>query len=155
MVAPAHTLHRLIYRSRQTPAVCDDLDFEVGQIIRSAIRRNRDDNLTGLLVCFQGLFVQVLEGPQDRLWAAYGRILKDTRHFEPTLIEAGAADRRLFGDWTMCARTLSPSDSVIIEVLDANGALDPVRLTAARVLDLLTTVAELQRRTALAALTAH
>jgi hypothetical protein len=154
MATPARTFHRLIYRSRQTAEVAADLDFVVGQIIRSSIRNNREENLTGMLVSFQGVFLQTLEGDADRVRRVYGRILNDGRHCEPAVISAGPAEKRLFAEWNMCARDLSPSDKAIIDVLDARGPFDPARLTPASALRLLTTVADIQRRTALTALIA-
>ncbi|MEO6341457.1 MAG: BLUF domain-containing protein [Caulobacteraceae bacterium] len=151
MTAHAQRTHRLVYLSRQAPAVCADLDLMVGQIIETAIRRNGEDQLTGLLVCFQGLFIQALEGRSDRVMTTYGRILRDSRHIEPRVLSASPAEGRLFGEWTMCARTLAAADKAIIDVLDARGPVDPARLTGASALRLLTTVADIQRRATLAA----
>ena len=153
MTATSRSLLRLIYRSRQTAATASDLDFAVGQIIRSSIRHNREDNLTGLLITIQGVFVQALEGPSAAVRGAYDRIMHDPRHADLVLISASEVDKRLFSDWNMCARVLAPSDKAILDVLDAKGPFDPARLTADGALRLLTSVADIQRRTALTALT--
>ena len=146
------TLHRLFYRSRQTPETAADLDFEVQRIIGAAIRRNRTIGLTGLLLTFQGNFIQALEGNVDALRATYARISLDPRHHDLHIISQGPAERRLFGEWNMCASSLAPSDKAILSVLDGRRDFNPQALTAASTQRLLTTVADIQRRTALAAL---
>jgi hypothetical protein len=152
MAEPKRTLHRLFYRSRQTPAVAADLDFEVQQIIGAAIRRNRTVGLTGLLLTVHGNFIQALEGNVDAVRATYARISMDPRHHDLHIISQGPAEKRLFGEWNMCARSLAPSDKAILDVLDARDGFNPQALTPAGVQRLLTTVAAIQRRTALAAL---
>ena len=152
MAEAKRTLHRLFYRSRQTPAVAADLDFEVQRIIGAAIGRNRTVGLTGLLLTAQGNFIQALEGNVDAVRATYARISMDPRHHDQHIISQGPAEKRLFGEWNMCARSLAPSDKAILDVLDAKDDLNPKALTPASVERLLTTVAAIQRRTALAAL---
>jgi len=154
MATPTRSLQRLIYRSKQTTDVASDLDFSVKQIIQSAIRNNRIDNLTGLLITVQGAFVQTLEGPSEALMRTYQRISKDPRHSDLVVISSGLVEKRQFGEWNMCARALAPSDKAILDVLDAKGPFDSTRLTADSALRLLSAVADIQRRTALSALVA-
>jgi len=145
-------LHRLYYRSRATPAVKVDLDFVVRQIIVTAIRQNRAVGLTGLLLTVQGNFIQVLEGNVDAVRGTYARISMDPRHFDLKIISQGPAEQRLFGEWNMCARALAPSDEAILDVLDGKADFNAQALTDVSVQRLLTSVAAIQRRTALAAL---
>jgi hypothetical protein len=145
-------LFRLFYRSSHTGSVTADMDFVVGQIIGTSIRRNRTVGLTGLLLVVQGHFIQALEGNIDAVRTTYARISMDPRHHDLQIISQGPAEKRLFGEWNMCASSLAPSDKAILAVLDAKGEFNPHALTAASVQRLLTTVADIQRRTALAAL---
>jgi hypothetical protein len=152
MAQPNRMLHRLFYRSRQTPAAAANLDFEVQQIIGAAIRRNRTVGVTGLLLTIQGNFIQVLEGNVDAVRATYALISMDPRHRDLCIISQGPAAKRLFGEWNMCAGALAASDKAIVDVLDGKGGFNPEALTAESVQRLLTTVAAIQRRTALEAL---
>jgi len=151
-MAQSARLFRLFYRSNQTAEVAADLDFVVGQIIGAAIRRNRTVGVTGLLLVIQGHFIQALEGNIDAVRATYARISMDHRHHDLHIISQGPAEQRLFGEWNMCASALAPSDKAILGVLDDRGEFNPRTLTAPGVQRLLTTVASIQRRTALAAL---
>jgi hypothetical protein len=88
---------QLIYASRP-------FGFEAGMlddILLAARRRNARDGITGALVCRRDLFLQMLEGPRERVTATFGRILRDDRHVEVALIWCGDAAARLFPDWSM------------------------------------------------------
>ena len=76
----------------------------------------------------------------------------DPRHHDLRIISQGPAAQRLFGEWNMCARSLAPSDKAILDVLARKGGFNAEALTADTVQRLLTTVAAIQSRTALAAL---
>ena len=152
MTESSRTLFRIFYRSRQTPTAAADLDLVVKQIIGTAIRRNREVGVTGLLLTIQGNFVQALEGDIDAVRAVYARISMDPRHHDLHVISQGAVETRLFGEWNMCARALASSDRAILDVIDVKGSFNPGALTAASAQRLLTAVAAIQRRTANAAL---
>jgi hypothetical protein len=145
---PHGKLYRVFYCSRQTAEAAANLDVVVQQIIAASIRRNRSVGLTGLLLTVQGSFIQALEGDVDAVRETYARISMDSRHHDLRIVSQGAADRRLFGDWDMCARSLAPSDTAIVEVLDAKAGFNTRALTPASVERLLVTVAAIQRRTA-------
>ena len=141
------SLHRLIYFSRQAlPA--HDIDFEVGLIIRASIANNRAVDVTGLLLVHQDWFVQVLEGGYTNVQTLYGKITDDHRHQGATILTAGPADRREFGDWNMCARRMNDIDAKILDTLDQRGVFDPTRLTGSSAMRLLRTVALVQKRAA-------
>jgi hypothetical protein len=152
MARSAPVLYRIFYRSRQTPEVSADLDFVVGNIIGSSIRRNRDTGLTGLLLVVQGHFIQALEGKVEAVRDTYARISMDPRHNDLHIISQGPAEQRLFGEWNMCASSLAPSDEAILSVLNGKADFNPKALTGASAQRLLTKVADIQRRTALTAL---
>jgi hypothetical protein len=152
MAQSAASLFRLVYRSGQTPEVAADLDYVVTKIIEASIPRNRDVGLTGLLLVAKGHFIQTLEGKIDAVRTTYARIAMDPRHNDLHIISQGPAQRRLFGEWNMCAGSLAPADKAILTVLDGKGDFNPKALTGETTLRLLTTVANIQRRTAPAVL---
>ena len=90
-------LCQLIYVSRPfgfEPGILDD-------ILIHGRANNRRDGITGALVCRADMFMQLLEGPRDKVTATFGRILRDDRHLEVTLLHVGDATFRLFPDWDM------------------------------------------------------
>jgi hypothetical protein len=88
---------QLVYASRPfglDAAVLDD-------ILMHSRRNNQRDGLTGALICRHDLFMQMLEGPRAAVTRAFGRILRDDRHVEVSLLWCGDAAARLFGNWSM------------------------------------------------------
>ncbi|NKE44359.1 BLUF domain-containing protein [Roseomonas frigidaquae] len=93
----AAPLMQLIYASRPFGFSGEILD----DILMAARRNNKRDGLTGALICRADLFLQMLEGPRDKVTATFGRILRDDRHLEVSLVWSGDAPARLFGEWDM------------------------------------------------------
>lgn len=90
-------LIRLIYSSR--PFGFDQA--ALNGILLEARRNNPADSITGALICRADLYLQLLEGPSDKVADCYGRIRGDDRHVEVTLRHRGPAPHRMFGDWAM------------------------------------------------------
>ncbi len=70
-------------------------------ILMDARRCNVRDGITGALICRDDLFLQMLEGPEDKVEATYRRIVKDDRHIEVRPLTRRAVEDRLFGQWAM------------------------------------------------------
>ena len=93
-------------------------------ILLDARRCNTRDGITGALICRDDLFVQMLEGPEDKVEATLRRITKDDRHLEvrPLSRRIIADEARLFPQWAMRD---DPSDTWVWSRADLdNGALD-------------------------------
>ena len=88
---------QLIYASR--PFGFDDAILNA--ILMDARRCNERDDITGALICRADLYLQLLEGPQDAVDAAYQRIAKDNRHLGIRLLSRCDVSERLFPDWAM------------------------------------------------------
>lgn len=75
---------------------------------------NASRNITGLLIYFQGVFTQYLEGPEEAIKDVYNKILTDTRHKKVVELSTGYADKRYYGDWRMAYHKLSSDEFVKI-----------------------------------------
>jgi len=90
-------LYRAIYSSRP-------FGFDSGMlngILADARRANERDDITGALICRADIYLQWLEGPEDKVKAALERIRRDDRHLEVTLHVEEPMSGRMFGDWAM------------------------------------------------------
>jgi len=90
-------LYRAIYSSRP-------FGFDSGMlngILADARRCNARDDITGALICRADIYLQWLEGPEDKVKAALDRIRRDDRHLEVTLHVEQPVPERMFGDWAM------------------------------------------------------
>ena len=91
-------------------------------ILIDARRCNERDDVTGALVCRHDVYLQLLEGPEDAVRAAYARILHDDRHAGIKELLNRKIQLRLFGNWAMLhdpAKTWIWTEEEI-----ANAALD-------------------------------
>lgn len=88
---------QLIYASR--PFGYDDLTL--CNILLVARAANKRDGITGALISREDVFVQLLEGPRDRVTATFARIRADDRHVDVTELMSADIDRRMFSGWDM------------------------------------------------------
>ena len=98
----AVSLHRVVYCSRNAIAEADaDVGREVEAVLDASRRNNQRDGITGALVYSEGCFAQALEGPAAAVERCFGRIQRDFRHADVTVLESRPVQTRLFGDWSM------------------------------------------------------
>jgi hypothetical protein len=89
---------RLTYASR----LSKDMGPEaLGKIIEVSRRNNKKLGITGALCYSPRGFLQILEGPADTVNELYRRIVQDSRHAHPTLIEYARVHFREFESWSM------------------------------------------------------
>jgi len=88
---------QLVYASR--PFGFDE--STLSGILFTARSCNARDDITGALICRADLYLQLLEGPQDRVEAAYARIEQDDRHLEVRNLVRAPIETRMFGAWAM------------------------------------------------------
>lgn len=91
------TVSQLIYYSQ--PFGFDD--SMLNGILLQARRNNARDGLTGALIVRGDLYLQLLEGPEAPLLAAFARIKRDNRHLAIKQLSLASAPARMFPDWTM------------------------------------------------------
>lgn len=91
------SLLQLIYASR--PFGYDDLTLS--GILNSARLHNRENGITGALICREDLFLQLLEGDPPAVQATFDRIRHDDRHTEIVTLISEPVTARLFPDWAM------------------------------------------------------
>ena len=90
-------LMQLIYTSR--PFGFDDATLT--GILVTARHNNPRLDITGALICRADIYLQLLEGPRPAVTQLFGRIARDDRHLDVTLVSARDAPGRLFGGWAM------------------------------------------------------
>lgn len=73
----------------------------LSSILNDARRCNVRDDITGALVCRRDVYLQLLEGPSEKVAAAYVRISRDDRHVGIEKLVSRPVTRRMFGDWAM------------------------------------------------------
>ncbi|MBC7000913.1 BLUF domain-containing protein, partial [Cytophaga sp. FL35] len=70
-------MYTLTYESEAVPGLRNS---EIEDILDTARAFNSDNGITGCLIYYLGRFIQILEGPEDKVKAFYANIEKDKRH---------------------------------------------------------------------------
>lgn len=98
---------------------------ELATIIDQSARNNLHDGITGMLILHDHQFMQVLEGPEDKVKALMVKLRRDTRHDSLYELFRRPIAEREFPDWSMA---LCDSADLPLESRSAlNGFLSDVR----------------------------
>ena len=76
-------------------------DAEISQILQSARRNNRKQNVTGALFFNSAYFAQALEGPKLAIEKIFENIQRDPRHGDVTVLSSETGGHRDFPEWSM------------------------------------------------------
>ena len=139
-------LHRLIYASRWSNGLGDDVEAALHRIVAASIPRNRLLDLTGLLLAHDGWFLQALEGPEAAVRQVMEPIRSDPRHRDMCVVSSGPAASRLFKDWNMAGAWLGRGADALLIELGQIARFDGRRLDAVGALGLLIHAGEAARR---------
>jgi galactose-1-phosphate uridylyltransferase len=99
-------LTQLIYVS----SLVDQDESQLANILESAVRHNREDEITGMLLYAGGNFLQVLEGQHEQVRKTYERICLDPRHSTIIVLSEEEVLERHFSSWSMGYRQLGSED---------------------------------------------
>ena len=77
------------------------METALSDILNVSKRCNTRDDISGILMYYDRLFFQVLEGDKDLVVNCYARILRDPRHSSISLMWEGEAETRAFASWAM------------------------------------------------------
>ncbi|MFC6223337.1 BLUF domain-containing protein [Hymenobacter artigasi] len=91
-------VYQLLYRSRATYRPSE---AQLREMLALARLHNSRKNITGLLLYSEGIFVQVIEGPEAEIRELYARIQCDSRHTQVETVSEGLLPRRQFAEWSM------------------------------------------------------
>ncbi|MDO9107093.1 MAG: BLUF domain-containing protein [Methylovulum sp.] len=91
-------LIRMLYFSQAAQGISTE---QVRAIQQTSQRNNPAVGITGVLVHGGGMFMQVLEGPEQAVLRQYVKILDDVRHTDCQILHISHADERTFEKWSM------------------------------------------------------
>lgn len=94
-------IHQLIYTSSRAGNLGD---AELDALLLAARENNTRLGLTGVLLCTNDQFMQVLEGSRDALEQLFARIVADPRHEDVRVVIRRRVTKRDFANWQMALR---------------------------------------------------
>lgn len=129
-------LVRLLYASRATEEMND---ASIKSIVHRSQANNLEHGITGILCTYPegGVFLQVLEGARAELNTLYGKIARDTRHQDVTLLRYEEIEERMFSSWRMGSVDLKRINLSTILRYSEKAVLDPFTMTGSGALALL------------------
>ena len=80
---------------------------ELKELLASCRRYNAAHGVTGMLLYYNSIFLQVLEGDEAEVDALMERISKDPRHADIKMLRRREIEQREFPDWHMAFRRLT------------------------------------------------
>lgn len=95
---PVIELCQLLYLSQAVRAINAD---ELGALSDEASKHNLAHEITGILVYSKQRFIQVLEGPTDRVEELFFEIERDPRHQAVRPLFSHTVRERAFSGWSM------------------------------------------------------
>ena len=105
-------LYQIIYASAATRPIEED---ELLTMLQFAREKNARLGITGMLLHCDGSFIQVLEGPKDRVLDLLRAIRQDSRHGRIVILFEGAIKNRSFSHWSMGFKRPSKEELARIE----------------------------------------
>ncbi|QYJ01022.1 BLUF domain-containing protein [Thalassovita mediterranea] len=102
-------MYKLAYVSVATRTLTS---VDLQSILEAAITRNRDCNITGILLFNGTNFMQVLEGPQEEVEKIFEDICKDERHRNVVVIYRDRTSVREFEEAPMLLQIVPASHGV-------------------------------------------
>lgn len=91
-----------------------DNESEIPAILKSSVRNNSLNGITGMLLYSRGNFLQVLEGEDEVVTATYDRICLDPRHRNTIFLTKEDVTERHFSNWSMGYRNLGPEHAAAL-----------------------------------------
>jgi hypothetical protein len=92
-------------------------------------------------------YLQVVEGGRTAVSELLGRLYKDSRHQDLTLIEFDHIDSRSFGDWSMQFVPAASMSKKMVLHYSPSSRFEPQKLTKVSALELLSALRESERTT--------
>lgn len=102
--------YQIIYSS-QAVAPMSLADLE--KILVDARSGNERRGVTGALVYVDGVFLQILEGPEDTVKSLVSSIAKDTRHSSFHVFHEAEIDQPMFSSWKMAYLNPTPGQMAV------------------------------------------
>lgn len=110
-------MKRLTYISKFSRPLSSQEIEAIGAISR---KNNQKQNITGVLLCTQGIFFQIMEGEEETIDKLYEKILRDDRHIDILVLNTEHdLKERLFPDWSMQTINLDENQDFIIKPIRA------------------------------------
>ena len=102
-------MFRVIYTSSATAPFSRE---ELEELLQKSRRNNMATDLTGMMIYKDGNFMQLVEGPERAVRDLMGKISRDPRHGNFTILMEGPILQRSFETWSMGFKNITPGTRI-------------------------------------------
>ncbi len=103
-------------------ACYDFSDHQLKDLLLESRIKNKERGITGMLIHFDGNFIQYIEGSKHEVTKLYEKIKGDLRHRSVYKITSGLVRERKFKNWSMAFEKLGIRDATKIPGFKAFGS---------------------------------
>lgn len=100
-------MYEIIYSSSASRNLTNK---DIQNILTTAHKFNKKDDITGCLLYHNKEFIQILEGEREKVERLFSVIYQDDRHTDVILLAEGEKKDRVFNDFSMAYHELSDDD---------------------------------------------
>lgn len=90
-------------------------DEELRTLLVKARENNQKLGVTGMMLYFDGKFIQLIEGDEKTVKQLYETIFNDPRHDRNIILREGTTENRFFSEWSMSFKSISPEELVTVD----------------------------------------
>lgn len=101
-------LKYLSYVSQQSHSLTDSA---LKEMLTKARISNEALGITGMLILYEGLFIQFIEGEEKDITNLFEKISRDHRHKDILILDYGYSQNRSFADWSMAFERINPEEA--------------------------------------------
>ncbi len=105
-------MYQIIYASTVNPKAFGT--DEINKILTKARAHNSSHAISGILLYRSEIFIQLLEGEEDKVKALYDKIKQDPRHSNVTDIAVIEGGSRIFTNWDMAYKEINDDFNIKI-----------------------------------------
>ncbi|ACV27546.1 BLUF domain-containing protein [Kangiella koreensis] len=120
-------LVQLTYASRISKALGSE---DIKNILKHSQTNNQADGVTGALCLSSGIFLQILEGDRNTVNRIYHKILQDSRHKDPAILDYREITARQFSEWSMGLITRTDDNKQLFLKYSSDANFDPYSMGA-------------------------
>jgi hypothetical protein len=90
-------------------------DEELRALLVKAREKNKKIGVTGMMLFFDGKFIQLIEGDEKTVKQLYETIFNDPRHDRNIILKQGTTENRFFFEWSMSFKSISPEELIAVD----------------------------------------
>ncbi len=91
-------LKRIVYVSKAKRELSKK---NINDLVYNARFANKQNNITGCLIFYDEIFIQLIEGAEHKMNTLFDSILNDDRHYDIKIIDDSVVKTRFFFDWNL------------------------------------------------------